>query len=280
MTFNNFNNFNPSDLYTAPRDNNFKNFLSKLLERADIKPKFRKFLIDKYLYNFCCAFTTAAYDSENNLEVYEQKGDLSTNKFIVDYMGVRFPQLKNVKGVKVIARLRINYGSKQNLYEIAEKLGYWEYISCSMKERNNNMKHVMEDVFEAFVGALEDVINTEYKIGVGWAIIWKFLKNIFDGFSISLKYEDLYDAKTRLKEIFDQYKTLGKLVYKDTVTTSGHKESRIFIQGNDKSTVFIGHGVANIKPDAQQAAARKAIIYMNSKGYTNKVDDFYENINK
>jgi hypothetical protein len=51
--------------------------------------------------------------------------------------------------------------------------------------------------------------------GVGYAIVYTILKSIFDNMNISLKYEDLYDAKTRLKELCDMYKTqLTNLNYK------------------------------------------------------------------
>ena len=63
-------------------------------------------------------------------QIKKQMGDLTINKFIVNYSYKRFPQLKCTEGVKVVARLRINYGSRQSFSEIAEKLGIWNYISA------------------------------------------------------------------------------------------------------------------------------------------------------
>ena len=83
----------------------------------------------------------------------------------------------------------------------------------------------MEDALEAFVGVTEYLIDSELRQSVGYAIVYDILASIFDDMTISLKYEKLYDSKTRLKELFDVYgEQLGVLKYiekkTDMITTS------------------------------------------------------------
>ena len=92
----------------------------------------------------------------------------------------RFPQLDCPQGVKVVARLRINYGAKKSFYKIADDLDFWEYISASEQERSRNRKSRLEDSLEAFMGATEMILNTTFCNGVGYAIIYDIMKKIFD----------------------------------------------------------------------------------------------------
>jgi len=123
-----------------------------------------------------------------------------------------------------VARLRINYGSKDSLYKIAENLGFWDYISSSEDERSRNRKSLLEDSLEAFMGATEMILNKKFCNGVGYAVVYDIMKKIFDGMDISLIYEDLFDPKTRLKELFDFYNS--NIYITDFVTTiAGEKKS-------------------------------------------------------
>ncbi len=66
------------------------------------------------LNTYNTAFTSRGADDKNNYEMFEQLGDVSVNKFIVNYMYKRFPQLRNPNGVDVVAKLKIKYASKIN----------------------------------------------------------------------------------------------------------------------------------------------------------------------
>lgn len=127
------------------------------------------------------------------------------------YFYDRFPQLNCPAGVAVIARLKIVYASKNSFQDIAEKLGFWPYIKASQNEKDQKRKSLLEDVFEAFIGATQQILDDEYELGFGFTIVCRILKGIFDEIPISLEYEELYDAKTRLKEYFDANQGIGKL---------------------------------------------------------------------
>ena len=204
-------------LYIADRGTKFKTLVTSVLKRGIKKQKYLDILTDEQgMEVFSAAFTSELVDPLQNFQVLEQLGDLSANKFIVMYLYRRFPQLKCAEGVKVAARLRINFGSKQSFFKIAEDLGFWEFISATNDLRQRKMKALLEDVFEAFLGAVETIFDDRVKMGLGYSVVYKILENIFDEISISLAYESLYDAKTRLKELFDLHgEKLGPLVYKE-----------------------------------------------------------------
>ena len=265
-------------IYLGSRGPDFEKLIDDILKKGNLRKKYRKMLTSpSSMKVYAAAFTSELVDPNNNYQVLEQIGDLSGNKFIVSYMYQRFPQLEDrADCVKIVARLRINYGAKQSFSEIARKLGFWPFISATNDLRQRKMKPLLEDVFEAFIGATERILDRKKRIGVGYAIVYDILATIFDRMVISLRYEDLYDAKTRIKELFDLHEDkLGPLVYKeqkhDMITVStvfrvegghykerpgGSKNKKIIIGGK---YIKIGEGSAALKADAQQNAAAAEI---------------------
>lgn len=285
-------------VYLGSRGVDFKKLIKSVLNKGKINNKYIKILTDKdSMKIFSRAFTSDTVNENDNYQVLEQLGDLSGNKFIVMYMYKRFPQLKCCEGVKVVARLRINYGAKQSFSEISRKLNFWPYISATNEVRQRKMKPLLEDVFEAFLGAVESILDERTDtIGVGFAIVYSILAGIFDDINISLRYEDLYDAKTRLKELFDIHETsLGPLVYKEskneivTVSTifrvkggtyqekSNGTLNRKHIIGGEY--VKIGEGIASLKADAQQNAAIMALKNLNDQGWCKPIPLVYQRFN-
>lgn len=289
-------------IYLGSRGSDFKALISSLLRKGGLKSKYIKMLTDpEAMKIYGCAFTSELVDPDNNYQVLEQVGDLSGNKFIVNYMYERFPQLDCAEGVKVVARLRINYGAKESFCEIARKLGFWEFISSTNDLRQRKMKPLLEDVFEAFLGATERILDRRKRVGVGYAIVHDILTSIFNEMHISLRYEDLYDAKTRLKELFDMHESsLGPLVYKeqkrDMITFStayrvqgGKYAEKVDAHGNvsvNKKRILggkyvkIGEGSAALKADAQQNAATAALETLNKQGWFKHVPAVYQKFNK
>ena len=296
-----------SSIYQGIRGAPFKALISALMERGKLKKKYIEVLTsDENMKLFSKAFTAASADPKHNYEIYEQLGDVSANKFIVWYSYRRFPQLKCPLGVKVVARLRINYGAKQSFSSIADKLGFWLYISAaeegtdrSAKYRSRHKKDLLEDVLEAFIGCTEEILDDEYRPGVGYAIVYDILASIFDDIPISLKFEDLIDAKTRMKEIFDAFgQTIGSYQFIDTREEREHDGemyriavSKLYkvppgvhkrpvkttdMDGNstlraNRGWALIGEGEGTTKSNAQQRASEEGIITLNRSGYVKEV---------
>ncbi len=69
--------------------------------------------------------------------------------------------------------------------------------------------------------------NTTY-VGVGYNIINGILTTLFDKINISLKYENLVDAKTRFNEVIAEQKSIiGDVKYEDEYKNGKHT-SRIY----------------------------------------------------
>jgi len=284
-------------IYLGSRGSDFKALISSLLRKGGLKSKYIEMLTDpEAMKIYGCAFTSELVDPVNNYQVLEQVGDLSGNKFIVNYMYERFPQLDCTEGVKVVARLRINYGAKESFCEIARKLGFWEFISATNDLRQRKMKPLLEDVFEAFLGATERILDSRKRVGVGYAIVHDILASIFNEMDISLRYEDLYDAKTRLKELFDLHESsLGPLVYKEqkqnmiTFVTAFRVHGGKYAEKTDKfgnitvdkkrivggKYIKIGEGSAALKADGEQNAAAAALDLLKKQGWSKPVPSVY-----
>lgn len=272
-------------VYNGPRNNNFRKIIFDLLKRGKLKDHYIKLLMNPdsmKIYND--VFTSDTADPINNYEVYEQLGDVMAGSFIIWYMYRRFPQLMCADSVKIVARLKINYGAKATFFDIADKLGFWDFITATEEERMKIRKDLLEDVFEAFIGATAYILDNNIRQGVGYAIVYDILASIFDDMDISLKYEDLYDAKTRLKELVDFFKqAIGILNYdymKSEPNEAGHvfTTAIIYRTFNGKKQE-IGRGTAAKKADSEQKAADKAVEYLSRIGFTKTVSKIYANTN-
>jgi len=267
-----------SEIYRGARDGRFQNIIVDLLKRGGLNKKSISKLTDAHgMAAYSQAFTAVSADENVNYEMYEQLGDVTANKFIVWYMYRRFPQLRHPLGVKVVARLRINYGARQSFSQIGEELGFWDFISASVEDRGRKKKDLLEDCVESFIGVTESLIDDSSAPGVGHAVVYKILKSVFDDITISLRYEDLYDAKTRIKELFDYHKdTLGKLTY----DSKRDPDTGFFTSKVMNSNVVFGTGSATKLKDAEQKAAIVGLKNMNSRGISKPVPVEYSTFNK
>jgi dsRNA-specific ribonuclease len=124
------------------------------------------------------------------------------------------------------------------------------------------------------------MIDEKIRHNVGYAIVYEILHSVFETVNISLKYEDLYDAKTRLKELFDLYNkgdsNIGTLQYEETKDLETRLTTSLVYQKiSPTQRILLGQGVASLKADAQQRAASAGIYKMNSKGYVKQVPPIY-----
>lgn len=271
-------NENENILYGV-RGNEFKNFIGEILKLGKVNQKSIDLITDDDGMNlFSIAFTHPSADKENNYEYLEFLGDNMVNTSIVWYLNKRFPQLRGVKAVKIMTRLKIKLISKENLSSISAKMGMWKYVSASEKIKQRNMKSTLEDVFEAFFGAVSHIMDMKVREGTGYAVVYSIISALFDDIDISLKYEDLFDAKTRLKEIFEAFKNLGKL---EKNTTNKEKENgcnictmELYCILNGRK-VLLGYGNAPLKIDAEQNASKHAIQKLEEMGYKKQIPDMY-----
>lgn len=247
----------------------FINYISNLVTLGKLNPEYVKTITSPESMNlYATAFTSASADAEHNYEPLEFIGDATMNKIIVWYLIDRFPQFMNPENVKTMARLKINMIGKTTFAHLARELGTERFITCSDEEWVTSKTKLLEDTLEAVIGALELQIDTLIYPGSGYSICYNILKPVLDKIDISLKHEDLYDAVTRLKEVFDAYsKIIGKLQYV-TEQTEGKQEFTVKVfSEKDRVRSEIGRGYGRSKKGAQNAAAENAIHSLSEKGF-------------
>lgn len=259
------------DIYNAPRGEEFKQFIRKFALDG-INFEFIDILMSDYSLDiFNQVFTSRSANEKLNYEMFEQLGDVSVNKFVVNYMYKKFPQLRNSEGVDVVAKLKMRWASKENLQFIADRLGMWNFITASIEERSRKRKKLLEDVFESIIGAIEFIIDEHFEknnsspnlsfIGVGYNVVYLILTKIFNTLNISIKYEDLVDAKTRINEVLAN----EKIEYESDMDpiTKKHTTKLFLIRNNNKE--LIGRGEAVLKKDAQEKASKEGLKYLEQK---------------
>ena len=259
----------------------FKNFIKNLISSTRLDSKYINVLTDESsIQLYKKAFTHFSYNSVDNYEVFEQLGDITLNKFLVWYFHKRFPMLNNTFGIKIVARLRIKYGSKQFLSELADKYDFWNNIFITEVISNGKRMNVLEDVFESFIGVTEYIIDSRIYHGLGYICCYNILKNIFDKIYIDISYESLFDSKTRLKELFDCYKEkIGVLhfEYSKESELNSYVVKIYKIIKNDKILLCEEKSTIS-KSDAEQKASEKSLIILNNEGFSKNVPDEYKNI--
>lgn len=271
-------------IYIGLRDKSFKDFLIKIFKYTGVNEAYlNKYVNDQTLPFFNMAFTSSSVDEVNNYEFFEQMGDVTIGKFIVWNSYEKFPQLKGKsEAVEIVARMKINLGSKDNLSQIAEDLGMWNFISASEELRYRSKKKLLEDVFEALIGVIEYIIYdfsepNRSQPGIAYQLVYTLLSKLFEPYILQINYNILVDSKNRLKGVFDQYKDqLGpEAIYKTERVVKNDRNifvSKIY----DKNNNFLGEGAATLKKDAEKKASEMAIITLERKGYKKIVPSLYQ----
>lgn len=263
----------------------FSEFIRNLICSFGLDSKWEPVLLDSHsLKIYQKAFTHVSYSVSNNYDVYEQLGDITINKFLVCYFHERFPEFNSNFGVKVVARLRIKYGSKAFLSELSDKLGFGKWIRHNEQLSSIGKRlSMLEDVFEAFIGSTEYILDRKVSSGIGYIVCRKILKTIFDPIPIDIHYDSLFDAKTRLKELFDTKKdVLGVLQYdyiKNDETQDKGCSINICRVSPEGHKVFISTASSNInKAEAEQKASVQALAVLSQQGYSKDIPDEYKQL--
>jgi dsRNA-specific ribonuclease len=252
----------------------FSHFIESLVSKFNLPAKISRCLrSQRALSLYKDAFTVGDY------EALEQLGDATVNKFIVQYSYRTFPFLNTKEGVKIVARIRIKYASSQVLAALADDLNFWTKISLGPEEGIDISTHrkraIMEDVFEAYLGATELVLDSEFGCGVGYITCYQILKQLYDKLKIDISYENLFDAKTRLKEMCDFYKNLSVSYKTEKVSVDVLRSIITYKTGTMERSI---ESAARTKTDAEQCAANLALLDLNKHGFIKPIPDVFNKI--
>jgi len=239
----------------------FIELLHTLLRRTQLADMYiTQILAPHNIPIFQAAFTTSEI-SDDNYEWYEQVGDALLSAFFIDYIYTRFPQLRNQTGIRVVSRLRTNHVSRKSLAALATKCGFLPHIIATPNTLARNSERLLEDVFEAFFGALKIVVDGIQPY-FGFMVVTKLLKSIFDEEIIDIVYANLVDPKTQLKEFIDANPSI-KITYANVSSRSQTQPGTIQHESNiSVNDVCVATTYAKKMKEAEQEAAQITLAYL------------------
>lgn len=188
-----------------------RKFIQKMLERARVNQEYReKFTDADGMQLFLAAVTHPTFDAENNYQELEFIGDGIIKGILSQYIPHRFPALasgeskysKKGTGEGVLSKTRRFLEQRKTLSDFALKLGFWDYVRADEEVLTKLRKETLEDVFEAFVGALVGVVDKRIKRGLGYYYAYNFVEASLDELEIKIEEETLDDPITRLNELY------------------------------------------------------------------------------
>jgi ribonuclease III len=186
-------------------------------------------------------------------ERLEYLGDAVLGLVVAEHSYRTFPQMPEGE----LAKVRAAVVNARVLAEVAEELGIGEVIRLGKGEEatgGRSKPSILADAFEAVVGAL-------YLDG-GWAVSEQMvLQHLAERIERAAAEPDDFDQKGLLQEMTVRQ---GEGIPRYVVTGSGpdhdrHYEAVVVVNG-----VELGVGAGGTKKDAEQEAARRALIELRS----------------
>jgi dsRNA-specific ribonuclease len=301
----------------------FMNFVYNLLRfRCNLK---ESTVTDFFIKNkesmtlFRQAFIHSTYSGDTNYELLEFEGDGVIGSAVVQYIRRKFPEMISVRwntrmkhhlvSSKVLAKMAINNGFEEFLVISSDLQAYIE--SFEDKWDCSEYQAAYEDTVEAVCGVIMEVLNKYTAQGVGDTACYNLISSFLDEYEIPIKYEDLFDAKSRLKEVFDsqgwnnikgcnlgnclvtidvddeqllnRYKKDIKSITDRKILDSTDKYITLgyaCMAGNPRDKKLLIVTTANTKSNAEQPAAEVIIERLKRYGISIPIPDMYEKKSK
>ena len=196
----------------------FPRFIDSLLRQAGIRKDHRLMLTDDTaMIEWTKVFTSSGTNPQYNYELYETFGDTMANNVVLWYYKKRFPQhfdptkpLQQVEGmgaVGVLSRLKQVGVSKKTFAKYANELGFRPFIRATEEEIKKSQS-ILEDVFEAFIGCLANMVDTHMQEFFGYGVAFTFMQPLLDREVLSLKRDVIFDPKSLFNEQIGPYRGL------------------------------------------------------------------------
>ncbi len=148
-----------------------------------------------------------------------------------------------------LSKLRASIINKKALCKHALDLNFDEYVIVGNSYQGTLSTSLLEDVFEAFCGALY--------LDLGFETTFRFLKTIFIKEVINYNFENSTDYKSRLQEEI-QSTHRNSLEYV-VVKEEGPSHSKFFEIEVRFEGIVLGKGRGKTKKEASQNAAKEAL---------------------
>jgi len=207
-------------------------------------------------------------------ERLEFLGDSILGFVVANYLYMRFPD----QNEGFLSKIRTRIVNGKMLGYLAEKIGFNKFaiISKQVEDANgrNNYK-IMEDIFEAFIGALyidfqttEDIVSLPEKIklepltGAGYFVAEQWIIYIIENY---LDISDLILQKTNYKDMLISYMQQTFQFtpkFNEISVVSTKDNNKIFSYCvRDRTNTIIATSQGNSKKDAENNVSKEALIY-------------------
>lgn len=210
---------------------------------------------------------------EMSYERLEFLGDSILGLIVSQYLYERYPD----QSEGFLSKIRTKIVNGKMLGFLAGKVGFEKFliISKQIEESGgrNNYKS-LEDVFEAFIGALcidyqndEDYvkmpkhINIALLSGAGYYVAESWVINIIEKY---IDFAELINIKTNYKDMLSKYMqhTLQDMPRFFEISVDIKSNKKIFTYCiKNKMNVVLGTSTGDSKRDAENNAAREALLY-------------------
>lgn len=200
----------------------------------------------------------------SSYERLEFLGDSILGMIIANYLYERFPE----QNEGFLSKIRTKIVNGKTLGDLSYKIGFQKYaiISKQVEEANgrNNYK-IMEDIFEAFIGALflDFQINNE-----GFKIAEKWIINIIEKY---IDFSDIIIKKTNYKDILINYmqhnlQDIPRFYELSITTKNNNKIFNYCIKDRYNSIIATASGLT--KKEAENNVSKEAL-----RNYNQSIDE-------
>lgn len=218
--------------------------IEEFLKQLNVNPK--------HLSLYEQAFTHPSYNADANTKHYDYErleflGDGVIDFIIAELAFVSRPDLNQ----GLLTKMRAALVSTLGLSEVARSLGMDKYIRLgnSFTGDVSQANRILEDVFEAFIGALyldQGFVNTK-----------NILVNLFINKVKTFEAEALTDYKSKLQEEV-QAEHRESVLY-ELVKETGPAHEKHFVVRVCFDGIELGRGEGSTKKQAEQMAAKAAL---------------------
>lgn len=218
--------------------------VSELLETLNIKPK--------HLSLYETAFTHSSYNADANTKHHDYErmeflGDSVIGLVVSEVSYGARPEMTQGP----LTKMKSNLVSTTSLADLARKYDFPNYIRVgnSFSGDISKANHLLEDVFEAFFGALY--------LDQGFEAARKLLIDIFINIIKNYNIEDSTDYKSKLQEEM-QAEHRESVTY-EVISETGPSHDRHFVVHVVFDGMELGVGEGSTKKQAEQMAAKSAL---------------------
>lgn len=231
--------------------------LSQLEKKINYTFNNKELLIRALTHSSYANEANAQHDSDVKIYSYERLeffGDSILSFVVSEYIFVNFPSCPEGE----LTKLRAAVVCEDSLYEIAKKLDIGKYILLGKGEENTGgreRKSVLADVVEAIIAAMYRDSGIEY--------CTKFiLNNLREKIGSIINTEKVEDYKSQLQHLVQQ--APGELLEYELIDEIGPDHDKTFVMTAKLNRNVIGKGMGRTKREAEQQAAKEALILFGS----------------